>query len=125
MYNGFDAGFVTSGGAYRNDISVARDRTIGRGVLLDLPRVKGLPYLELGYAITRVDLEQACSALNVQVGTGDFVLVRTGHVTQVRQRGDWATCAGGDAPGLEFFLSAQPLVVSRAVGSCLNPVAIL
>ena len=25
----------------------------------------------------------------------------------------------------EFFLSAQPLVVSRAVGSCLNPVAIL
>src|SRR5947209_13379775 len=69
MYNGFDAGFVTSGGAFKNDVSVAKERMVGRGVLLDIPRVKGVPYLETGYAVTRADLEQACDALNVRVDT--------------------------------------------------------
>jgi kynurenine formamidase len=193
MYNGFSAEYVTSGGAYKNDVTVARQRTLGRGVLLDMPPFKGLPFLEPGYAINRADLEEACKFFDVSVGTGDFLLVRTGQIAQTRQRRDWGDYAGGNAPGLgldsvswvherevagvatdtwgmevrpnetpdvfqplhivfivymglwvgeiwdldplaeacaeigryDFFLSAQPLVVSRAVGSCLNPIALL
>jgi len=100
MYNGFAAEYVTSGGAYKNDVAVARQRTLGRGVLLDIPKSKGLPFLEPGYAITRADLEHACQVFDVQVGTGDFVLVRTGQIAQTRQRNDWGDYAGGNAPGL-------------------------
>lgn len=100
MYNGFSAGQVTSRGAQRNDVSLAADRLVGRGVLLDLPRVFGVDWLEPGYAITGDDLDRASEAHSVEVGRGDFVLVRTGAMARVRARGSWGDYAGGDAPGL-------------------------
>ena len=45
IYNGYDATDVGSKGAIRNDIAKTRDRIVGRGVLLDIPRVKGVPWL--------------------------------------------------------------------------------
>ena len=74
----------------------------GRAVRLDMPKVFGVDYLEPGYAISRADLERAADTLGVMVGKGDFVLVRTGAITQVRQRGSWGSYAGGDAAGLGF-----------------------
>ena len=100
MYNGFSAGQVTSRGAQRNGVSAAADRIVGRGVLLDLPAAHGVQYLEPGYAITGQDLEAACEAQGVPVRRGDFVLVRTGALARVRERGAWEDYAGGDAPGM-------------------------
>src|SRR5262249_25532500 len=45
MYNGFDANEVTSRGAKRNSIDKVARGVVARGVLLDVPRVKGLPWL--------------------------------------------------------------------------------
>lgn len=100
MYNGFSAGQVTSRGAQRNGVSAAADRIVGRGVLLDLPATHGVPYLEPGYAITGQDLDATCEAQGVTVRRGDFVLVRTGALARVRERGAWEDYAGGDAPGM-------------------------
>jgi len=100
MYNGFSAGQVTSRGAQRNGVSAAADRLVGRGVLLDLPAARGVPYLAPGYAITGEDLDAACEAQGVTVRRGDFVLVRTGALARVRERGAWEDYAGGDAPGM-------------------------
>ena len=100
MYNGFSAGQVTSRGAQRNGVSAAADRIVGRGVLLNLPAALGVPYLEPGYAITGQDLDAACEAQGVAVRRGDFVLVRTGALARVRERGAWEDYAGGDAPGM-------------------------
>jgi kynurenine formamidase len=102
LYNGYDANLVSSQGAKKNGIEKMARFIVTRGVLLDIPRVKGLPWLEPGYAITVDDLESAAKAHRVTVGTGDALLVRTGQMAMCRARGGWGDYAGGDAPGLSF-----------------------
>ncbi|GEL24241.1 cyclase [Pseudonocardia sulfidoxydans NBRC 16205] len=97
-YNGRDfssVGAVT--GARHNSITNLTDRAAGRGVLLDVGRFVGRE-LEPGESIQREHLEACAQAQGVQVGTGDFVLVRTGQMTQ--RRGAWGDFSGGPAPGL-------------------------
>jgi kynurenine formamidase len=101
MYNGFPATEVTSQGALHNGVERVKDRLVGRGVLLDFPRAKGVPWLEDGYAITVDDLEEAAELQKLEVREGDILLVRTGQMTRCLAEG-WGTYAGGDAPGLSF-----------------------
>jgi kynurenine formamidase len=103
MYNGYDANQVAANGAKKNGIEKIAHGVVGRGVLLDVPRVKRLPWLEPGYAITTDDLDAALAAQQVSAGTGDILLVRTGHLALCRHNGAWGTYAGGDAPGLSFY----------------------
>src|SRR5919198_1314621 len=102
LYNGYDANLVASEGAKKKGIEKMARHIVARGVLLDIPRVKGVPWLEPGYAITVVDLEAAVRAHRVSVGPGDALLVRTGQMAQCRHRKSWGDYAGGDAPGLSF-----------------------
>lgn len=100
LYNGYSAAEVSSSGAKRNSIDKAAGRVAGRGVLLDLPRVKGRAWLEPGEGLTSADLDEAAAAEGAEVREGDIVLVRTGQLASVRARGDWGDYAGGPAPGL-------------------------
>jgi kynurenine formamidase len=102
MYNGRDMALVTLDGAAVNGIQEIRDRVCTRGVLLDIARYKGERWLEPGYGITAEDLDGCAARAGVTVGTGDAVLVRTGHMTMCRERGSWEGYAGGDAAGLAF-----------------------
>ncbi len=102
LYNGYDANLVSSQGARKNGIQNMARHIVTRGVLLDVPRVKGVEWLEPGYAITTADLDAAVRAQRVTVGAGDALLVRTGQMTMCRRRGGWGDYAGGDAPGLSF-----------------------
>jgi kynurenine formamidase len=102
LYNGYDANLVSSEGAKKNGIQKMARFIVARGVLLDVPRVKGIDWLEPGYAITVDDLEAALAAHGVAVGRGDALLVRTGQMAMCRSRGGWGDYAGGDAPGLAF-----------------------
>src|SRR2546428_7981426 len=103
LYNGYDATLVSSEGAKKNGMEKMARFVATRGVLLDLPRVKGVDWLEPGYAITVDDLEAATSAHSVAIGRGDALLVRTGQMAMCRARGGWGDYAGGDAPGLSFW----------------------
>lgn len=103
MYNGYDANEVSSRGAKRNSIDKIARGVVARGVLLDVPRLKGANWLEPGYAITAEDLNAAAAAQHVEVRRGDALLVRTGHMTLCRERGEWGDYAGGNAPGLSFY----------------------
>jgi kynurenine formamidase len=100
MYNGYSVNNVSSGGARRNAITNAVDKMAGRGVLLDIPAARDMRYLPPGWAVTAEDLDRACEHHGVQVRRGDFVLVRTGAIGRVRERGEWGDYAGGDAPGM-------------------------
>ena len=102
LYNGYDANLVSSEGARKNGIEKMARGVVARGVLLDIPRVKGVEWLEPGYAITVEDLDAAVGAHKVAVGTGDALLIRTGQMAMCRARGGWGDYAGGDAPGLSF-----------------------
>jgi kynurenine formamidase len=113
MYNDRGPEHVDSGGAHFNAITNFKDRAVGRGVLLDVPRFKERPWLEPQEAIQAEDLEACAAAQGVEIGEGDFVLVRTGQIAQCRANGGWGDYAGGPAPGLG--LSAAEYLCPRRV----------
>jgi kynurenine formamidase len=102
MWNGYDARLVDSNGAEKNGIEKTRDKMVGRGVLLDMARFKGVSSLEDGYGISTDELEKCAEAQKAGVRKGDFVIVRTGHMERCLASGEWGGYAGGDAPGLRF-----------------------
>lgn len=115
MYNGYGADLVTSKGALRNAILEARAAVVGRGVLLDIARARGVDWLEPGYAVSGEDLDACASAQGVAIRRGDILLIRTGQLQQVKSRGRWADYAGGPAPGLG--LAAADWLYSREIGA--------
>jgi kynurenine formamidase len=113
-YNGVPAEEVSCLGAPRLGSEQLKDRLVGRGVLLDIPRAKGLEWLDDGYPITVEDLEETAEDEGVEVREGDILLVRTGQMARCRRHG-WGTFAGGDAPGLSFF--TIPWLADRRVAA--------
>jgi kynurenine formamidase len=79
MYNGFPATDVRSTGARRNSIMAARDGLCGRGVLLDIPRLRGMAYVDPKQPVTPRELSAAEEAQGVRVGEGDVLLVAVGR----------------------------------------------
>lgn len=77
LYNGHDPNRVRSYGATRCGIEKLGGM-VTRGVLVDVPRLKGVDHLEGGYAITPSDVDEALALAGVSVQPGDCVLVRTG-----------------------------------------------
>jgi kynurenine formamidase len=102
MYNGHDASLVDARGAKKNGIEHVRDKMVGRGVLLDMARHKGVDSLDDGYAISNADLDECAKKQGVEIRKGDFVIVRTGHQERCLKKQDWNGYAGGDAPGFAF-----------------------
>ncbi|MFF1839762.1 cyclase family protein [Streptomyces sp. NPDC058231] len=79
LHGGVAASSVTSGGAEELSIAVASDGIVGRGVLLDIPRLRGVAWLEPGDHVTADDLTAAETAQHVRVSEGDLLFVRVGH----------------------------------------------
>ena len=90
MWNGYDASLVTSLGARRNSIMAGRDGIVSRGVLLDIPALRGTPYLEPRELISVADLEAAEAREGVRVEAGDILLVRTGRDARRDEFGPWS-----------------------------------
>jgi kynurenine formamidase len=88
MYNGGPADLVsTAMGATRNAVTTWRDGLVGRGVLLDVARTRGVEWVQPGDPISTADLEAAEELAGTQVRTGDIVLVRTGAAAMHRAQG--------------------------------------
>jgi kynurenine formamidase len=115
MWNGYDADLVTSSGAARNSIDKTIDRIVGRGVLLDVARYKGVKALEPGYAITTADLEGTAAAQKVEVKRGDLLLVRTGHMSRYLDKNDWRHFDLDPFPGVSIY--ATPWLHARQIAA--------
>ena len=89
MYNGRPASQVKSTGALRNAITVARGGIVSRGVLLDIPRLRGVEWLEPGVQIGPDELDAAELEQGVSVGEGDILLVATGRDVRRAKHGAW------------------------------------
>jgi kynurenine formamidase len=101
LYGGRPTSEVTVEGAQSDSIEAISGKIATRGVLLDIARWRGVEVLPRGYAIGSEDLEGCASAQEVEVSTGDVVLVRTGFLGD-RRADSWHAFNGvdGDAPGL-------------------------
>ena len=113
LYNGRSADTVTSKGASVDSIEVLRNGLVGRGVLLDIPRLRGTQWLEPGEYVFIEDLEQAERMQGVTVGEGDILLVRTGHVTRLAEVGQWNTAEAKTG----LHPTAMPFVAERGVAA--------
>jgi kynurenine formamidase len=113
LYNGVPADAVTSRGAQELSIEVARDGIAGRGVLLDIPRLRGVPWLEPGDLVTGAELTAAAEAQQVSVGPGDLLFVRTGHRRRRNEFGPWdaATLRAGLHPAALEFIAERKVAV--------------
>ncbi len=110
LYNGVPAGTVSSKGAAELTIEVAADGVVGRGVLLDIPRLRGVPWLEPGAFVTTGDLVAAEQAQQVRVGKGDLLFVRVGHRRRRNELGPWDAAsarAGLHPAAMEFVADRQ------------------
>jgi kynurenine formamidase len=89
LYNGVAPEAVTSQGASVLSVDAAHDGIVGRGVLLDIPALRGVPWLEPGDCVTAADLAAAQQAQQVDVGPGDLLFVRVGHRLRREELGPW------------------------------------
>jgi kynurenine formamidase len=112
LYNGRPQRLIDSTqGATVLSVETMKDGLVTRGVLLDIPRLKGKPYLEAGEAIFPEDLEAAEQAQGVRVGEGDALLVRTGWYKRRNEVGPHPTFR--HRPGLHA--STLPWIRERGV----------
>jgi kynurenine formamidase len=91
MYNGYpQKEFVTMEGmAAKNAVINNKTGIFTRGILMDIPRLKGVPYLEPGTPIYVEDLEAWEKQTGITVGSGDAVFIRTGRWVRRAKLGPW------------------------------------
>ena len=78
LYNGRPASDVTTQGALSCSVDHWREGIVTRGVLYDIPRLRGMPHVTLDAPVHGWDLEDAAAAQGVEPRPGDAVLVRSG-----------------------------------------------
>jgi kynurenine formamidase len=109
LYNGRPADSVSDEGAAIETVELLKDGLIGRGVLLDIPRTRGVRWLEPGDSVLPADLDEAEHMQGVRVGEGDILLVGTGHAARLDELGPWdvASHKAGLHPSCALFLSER------------------
>ena len=78
LYNGFPASDVTAQGARSDSIDAYREGIVTRGVLYDIPRLRGVEYLDPGEPVHSWELADAARAQGIEPRAGDAVIVRSG-----------------------------------------------
>src|SRR6478752_8316603 len=111
-YNGYARAVVnTEKGCTKLGIDNLKNGLITRAVLLDIPRLKSLPYLEPGTAIYQEDVEAWEKMSGTKIESGDVILLRTGRWARREKLGPWNV--GRSAAG--FHSSIIPFIKARGV----------
>jgi kynurenine formamidase len=114
MWNGYTTADVTmEAGAKKGSIYAVRDGVFTRAVLVDMPALKGVPYLEPGTRVFVEDLETWEKRAGVNVSSGDVLLIRTGRWQRRAKVGPWE--ANRSAAGLDP--SVIPWLHARGVAA--------
>ena len=100
MWNGRDpVKELDSFGARFGAITAFGDGIVTRGVLLDIPRLRGTPFVTADRPVTAAELEAATKAQGVTIEPGDALLVHCGRDAFVRA-GNTYGGATDSRPGL-------------------------
>jgi kynurenine formamidase len=124
LYNGVGADTVTAQGAAELSIEAAGDGIAGRGLLLDIPRLRGVRWLEPGEHVTAEDLIAAEALQQVRIQRGDLLFVRVGHRSRRGTLGPWDAAgarAGLHPAALELLAERQIAVLGSDSNSDTAP----
>jgi kynurenine formamidase len=91
LFSGVPDSSATTDGAALGDVTTVCDGIVGRGVLLDIPRLHGASWEEPGHQVTAHDLVAAEESQHIRVGPGDLLFVRLGHNGRLAELGPWDT----------------------------------
>jgi kynurenine formamidase len=94
MYNGFPRHNAEDGLAPKLAITQAKNGIFTKGVLMDIPRLKGVDYLEPGTPIYPEDLAAWEKEAGITIESGDVVFIRTGRWAARAENGAWDTTEG-------------------------------
>jgi len=89
LYNGKDAAGINMREPGLQDITTYTNGIVSRGVLLDIPRLRGVKWLEPGEAVTASGLERCEEAEGIRLREGDVLVFRTGHHRRRLELGSW------------------------------------
>jgi kynurenine formamidase len=112
-YNGAPQSLIGPTGASRNTVTAFKSGFVGRGVLMDLPRLKGVPYLEPRTVITAADLDAWEKHAGIKVAAADIVFFRTGRWTRRAKVGAWdiGVESAGLHPNVARWLKARDVAI--------------
>lgn len=100
LYNGYHHDTaVTAWGAVKNSIQNLNTGVVSRGLLVDIPRHRGVDWLAPSTEVGPDELDAALAAAGLQPRSGDVILVRTGTYPYVRRGGEVPV---GGAPGITW-----------------------
>jgi len=124
MYNGFSPLEVTEKGAQKLAITNMKGGILTRGILVDIPVLKGVPYLEPGLAIYLEDLEAWEKKAGVKITSGDVVFIRTGRWARRAEKGPWDASklsAGLHASSVKWLRARDVAMVGSDAASDVMP----
>src|SRR5256884_2704082 len=113
MFNGFPQEDDTTQGAAKLAVTNFKNGFLSRGILMDIARLKGVPYLQPGTAIYPEDLDAWEKKAGVKAGSGDIVLIRTGRWALRDSKGPWeiSTNAAGLNASCAKWLKARDVPI--------------
>jgi kynurenine formamidase len=124
-YNGKPAHLVsTSLGATVCAVTAAKQGLIGRGVLVDVPMVRGVDWLERGEGVMPEDILAAEQRCGFRVEEGDILLIRTGQLHRRNVEGPVDRSAGStacQAACLPLFHERGVAVMGSDTGNDVSP----
>jgi kynurenine formamidase len=94
-----------------NGVEHYKNGIVTRGILVDIPRLRGVPWMEPADVIYPEEIEAWEKKAGVKIGPGDAVIIRTGRWARRAKMGPWK--ALGNAAGLHA--SVLPLIHQRDV----------
>lgn len=124
MYNGIPQEEVTKDGASKLSIANLKQGVLTRGILIDLPKLKGVAYLEPGTPIYPEDLDAWEKKARIKVSPGDVIFVRTGRWARRAALGPWdvsRNSAGLHASCARWIKQRDVSIIGSDVASDLLP----
>ena len=124
MYNGFSQEEITQKGAAKLSIYNLKQGIFTRGILIDIPSLKGVPYLEPGTPIYPEDLEAWEKKAGVKVSSGDVIFIRTGRWARRAAKGPWdvgSNSAGMHASCVKWLKQRDVAIIGSDAASDVAP----
>jgi kynurenine formamidase len=116
LYNGYlvEAALTPMQGARKLDVRGAQN-LVTRGVLIDVPRHRGVPWVPEGEYITPDEVREILASDGVEVEPGDILFLRTGNGRRMVEEG---VNHMGNVPGpAGFHVANMPFFHERGVAA--------
>ena len=111
LYNGYKVAdnIAPETGCKKDSVMAWKDGIVTRGVLYDIPQLKGVEWIEPGTPITRADLEAWEKKSGVKAGPGDVILLYVGRWKRRAAKGPQAGIVAG------YYADVIPWIKERDV----------